>query len=106
MAKITTAAENGKKEFPFALGQNQYDFIYYPEFCAQVAAIVGQSQEQGIINICSGRTEKLADIVERFIKENNHDIKLQYGMFPDRLYDSKAIWGNSSKIEKIMNGEG
>lgn len=71
MAKITTAAENGKKEFPFALGQNQYDFIYYPEFCAQVAAIVGQSQEQGIINICSGRTEKLADIVERFIKENN-----------------------------------
>lgn len=101
-SKITAAVEEGKKEFPFTLGQNQYDFIDYPEFCAQVAASVGQSQEQGIINICSGRPEKLADRVERFIKENNYDIKLQYGMFPDRPYDSKAIWGDSSKIEKIL----
>ena len=101
-SKITAAVEDGKKEFPFTSGQNQYDFIDYPEFCAQVATVVGQSQEQGIINICSGRPEKLADCVERFIKENNYNIKLQYGMFPDRPYDSKAIWGDSSKIEKIM----
>ena len=102
-SKITAAAEEGKKEFPFTLGQNQYDFIDYPDFCTQVAAVVGQSQEQGIINICSGRPEKLADRVERFIKENNYDIKLQYGVFPDRPYDSKAIWGDSTKIEKILN---
>lgn len=101
-SKITAAVEEGKKEFPFTLGQNQYDFIDYPEFCAKVAGVVGQSQEQGIINICSGRPEKLADRVERFIKENNYDIKLQYGVFPDRPYDSKAIWGDSTKIEKIM----
>lgn len=102
-SKITAAAEEGKKEFPFTLGQNQYDFIDYPDFCTQVAAVVCQSQEQGIINICSGRPEKLADRVERFIKENNYDIKLQYGVFPDRPYDSKAIWGDSTKIEKILN---
>ena len=101
-SKITAAAEEGKKEFPFTLGQNQYDFLDYSEFCVQVAAVVGQSKEQGIINICSGRPEKLADRVERFIKENNYDIKLKYGMFPDRPYDSKAIWGDCSKIEKIM----
>lgn len=101
-SKITAAAEEGKKEFPFTLGQNQYDFIDYSEFCTQVATAVAQSKEQGIINICSGRPEKLADRVERFIKENNYEIKLQYGMFPDRPYDSKAIWGDSSKIERIM----
>lgn len=104
-SKITEAVEEGKKEFPFTLGQNQYDFIDYPEFCIQVAATVSQNQEQGIINICSGRPEKLADRVERFIKENNYDIKLQYGMFPDRSYDSKAIWGDNSKIEKIMKNK-
>lgn len=102
-SKITAAVEAGKKEFPFTLGQNQYDFIDYPDFCKQVANAVEQSIEQGIINICSGRPEKLADMVERFIKENNYDIKLQYGVFPDRPYDSKAVWGDSSKIEKIMN---
>lgn len=101
-SKITAAAEEGKKEFPFTLGQNQYDFIDYPDFCLQVAAVVSQNKEQGIINICSGRPEKLADRVERYIKENGYNIKLKYGAFPDRPYDSKAIWGDSTKIEKIM----
>lgn len=101
-SKITAAFEEGKKEFPFTLGQNQYDFIDYPDFCNQVAAVVGQKKEQGIFNICSGRPEKLADRVERFIKENNYDIKLQYGAFPDRPYDSKAIWGDDSKIKKVL----
>jgi len=101
-SKITAAAAEGKKEFPFTLGQNQFDFIDYGDFCKQVAAVVAQDKMNGIINICSGRPEKLADRVERFIKENNYDIKLNYGAFPDRPYDSKAVWGDSKKIEKIL----
>lgn len=104
-SKITAAVDEGKTEFPFTLGQNQYDFIDYPDFCAQVAAVVGQKNEQGIINICLGKPEKLADRVERFIKENDYRIKLQYGAFPDRPYDSKAIWGNDTKIRKIMENQ-
>lgn len=102
-SKIASANLEGKKDFPFTLGQNQYDFIDYDDFCNQVAFAVCQREVNGIINICSGRPEKLADRVERFIKENNYDIKLQYGVFPDRPYDSKAIWGDDTKIRHIMN---
>lgn len=102
-SKITAAVEEGKKEFPFTMGQNQYDFIDYDDFCNQVAAAVTQNKELGIINICSGRPEKLADRVERFIKDNQYDIKLKYGAFPDRPYDSKAIWGDNSKIKNIIS---
>lgn len=101
-SKIVQAAIEGKKIFPFTMGLNQFDFIDYDLFCQQVAAAVEQDQINGIINICSGRPEKLADRVERFIKDNNYDISLQYGTFPDRPYDSKAIWGNNNKISKIM----
>jgi dTDP-6-deoxy-L-talose 4-dehydrogenase (NAD+) len=101
-SKITEAAEKGQKEFPFTMGLNQFDFLNYEDFCEQVASVVSQDEINGIINICSGRPEKLADRVERFIKENGYDIKLVYGAFPDRPYDSKAVWGNSSKIERIM----
>lgn len=104
-SKIVAAVEAGEKDFPFTLGQNQYDFIDYSDFCKQVATVVGQSQEQGIINICSGKPEKLADRVERFIKENKFDINLKYGAFSDRPYDSKAIWGDSTKIERIMKNK-
>lgn len=101
-SKISIADEEGKEEFPFTLGRNQYDFIDYNTFCEQVAAAVGQKEIDGIINICSGYPEKLADRVERFIKENGYKIKLKYGAFPDRPYDSKAIWGDNKKINKIM----
>lgn len=102
-SKITSAEKDGKTEFPFTMGQNQYDFIDYTDFCKQVAAAVEQDQINGIINICSGRPEKLADRVERFIRENNYQIRLKYGAFPDRPYDSKAVWGDNLKISKIMN---
>lgn len=101
-SKITAAEAEGKKEFPFTMGQNQFDFIDYEDFCEQVARAVGQENILGTINICSGHPEKLADRVERFIRENGYSIKLKYGAFPDRPYDSKAVWGDGRKIEEIM----
>ena len=100
---ITAAEAEGKEDFPFTMGQNQFDFIDYEDFCEQVAMSVGQDDILGVINICSGYPEKLADRVERFIEENCYKIKLKYGAFPDRPYDSKAVWGDGQKIDSIMN---
>ena len=44
----------------------------------------------------------LAEKVESFIKENNFKIKLKYGAYPDRPYDSPGIWGDATKINEIM----
>lgn len=104
-SKVTAANEEGKTEFPFTMGQNQFDFIDYTEFCNQVAAATGQDKVNGIINICSGKPEKLADRVERFIKESGYNIRLKYGEFPDRPYDSKAVWGDNSKINEILKNQ-
>ena len=101
-SKITQAENEGKEKFPFTMGQNQWDFVDYDEFCSQVASIVSQTEVTGVINACSGYPQKLADRVERFIKENGYKIKLDYGAFPDRPYDSKAVWGDDKKIRKIM----
>ena len=101
-SKITTAVSEKKTEFPFTMGQNQFDFIDYEDFCEQVSKAVTQKAITGVINICSGHPEKLADRVEKFIDENGYNIILKYGMFPDRPYDSKAVWGDSTKIDKIM----
>ena len=81
-SKIVQAANKKQKEFPFTMGLNQFDFLDYDEFCKKVAEAIEQTEVNGIINICSGRPEKLADRVERFIKENGFDIKLVYGAFP------------------------
>lgn len=101
-AKIVQAEEQGKTEFPFTSGKNQYDFLNYSEFCRSVALTVTQSTVNGIINISSGTPQKLSERVEQFITENNFNIRLQYGAYPDRPYDSKAIWGDNSKLRQIQ----
>lgn len=104
-SKITSAVKEGKTEFPFTTGQNQYDFIDYEEFCKQVAAVVEQDIINGIINCCSGRPMTLSERVEKFIRDNEYPIQLKYGAFPDRPYDSKAVWGNNKKITEIMENK-
>ncbi len=101
-SKLSQAEFEGKKTFPFTMGQNQFDFIDYEDFVNKVCCAISQEDITGVINICSGWPEKLADRVERFIKENNYSIRLEYGAFPNRPYDSKAIWGDTSKIDTIV----
>ena len=101
--KLLQAAEDGKKEFPFTTGQTKYDFIDVKRLAKMIAVASTQSKYTGIINVCTGNPISLADRVEEFIKEHNLDIKLKYGAFPERPYDSKIVYGDSTKIEKIMH---
>lgn len=101
-SKLTQAEKEGKEKFPFTTGTNQYDFIDYDVFCEQIAAAVEQQEINGIINCCSGYPMRLKDRVEKFIEQNGYHIALEYGAFPDRPYDSKAVWGDNSKIVEIM----
>ena len=101
-SKLTAAAEAGDETFPFTTGQNQFDFTDYELFCEQVAKACMQDEVLGIIECCTGKPTKLADRVEKFITDNGYSISLAYGTFPDRPYDSKAVWGDSRKIDKIL----
>lgn len=101
-SKIYKAAKENNKLFPFTTGKNKYDFLDYDIFCRYVAKTVSQNKVNGIINICSGEPIKLSEKVEQFIKDNELDIKLDYGKFPDRPYDSKELWGDNSKIKEII----
>lgn len=101
-SKIQKAAIDGQKKFPFTSGQNKYDFITIDELANQIVSIVKQKEITGIINCCSGYAVTLAEKVESFIKKNNLNINLEYGTFPERKYDSKALWGDTVKIRKIL----
>jgi len=101
-AKLLAAAAEGKKTFPFTSGKNKYDFMSVEELAEQISCVALQTETDGIINCCSGRPVSLGERVEAFIKEHDLDITLEYGAFPDRKYDSPGVWGDPSKIRKIM----
>lgn len=101
-AKLQQAASEGRKTFPFTTGQNKYDFIHIDKLAEMISLVALQQDVTGVINCCSGKPVSLAEQVEWYIKENKLDIKLEYGAFPDRAYDSPAVCGNDDKIRKIL----
>lgn len=101
--KIIRAYNDGKKEFPLNSGKNKYDFISLDKLCEQIIAASTQDKINGIINICSGKPVSLGERIEQFIKDNNLYIKLNYGVFPDRPYDSPIVYGDNSKIKEILH---
>ena len=101
-AKLSLAAQNNQKTFPLNSGKNKYDFISIDELASQIAAVVLQKEVAGIINCCTGTPVSLKDMVASYIARNKYEISLEFGAFPDRPYDSPAIWGNNKKIQEIL----
>ena len=46
-------------------------------------------------------TKKLLACIH-FCHEHGYDIHLKYGVFPDRPYDSPGVWGDATRIRRIM----
>lgn len=101
-SKILQAVDEGKKTFPFTSGKNQYDFIDVKELAGMIVDAALQDEYTGVINVCSGEPVSLAQRVETFIEANQLDISLQYGAFPDRVYDSPIIYGDNKIIKAIQ----
>ena len=101
-AKLAQAELDGKKTFPFTSGKNLYDFIDVDELANMIVAASVQEEINGIINVCTGEPRSLADRVEQFLRDKNYKIKLDYGAFPDRPYDSPGTWGDATKIKQIL----
>ena len=70
----------------------------------QLTACVLQNKVNGIIHCCSGKPISLAEKLKEYIDEHGWDIRLQYNVFPERSYDSPALWGDTDKIKQIMEG--
>lgn len=101
-SKIIIADKDGQDLFPFTSGENKYDFLDYDVFCKSVSLVSIQNIYSGIINISSGKPIKLKERVQKFIDENHLKIRLDFGKFPDREYDSKEIWGSNKELISIV----
>lgn len=100
--KLVKASREGQTTFPFTTGKNEYDFIHVDDLVKYISVAVMQEDVAGEINISSGTHKSLAEQIEWYIKEKNLNIKLDYGKYPDRPYDSPCIYGDNTKIQKIL----
>lgn len=102
--RLLEAVDRGEPTLPFTSGTNKYDFIHVSELAQQIAVASTTAGVRGVLNCSSGVPVSLAQRVESYIAENDLPIALDYGAFPDRPYDSPAVWGDATRIRELMAG--
>lgn len=98
LTKILIWEREGRKEFPFTDGLEQYDYIHIDKLAEYTSKVILQDRVTGAINICSGEPVYLKDVVNDFIKKNKLTIRPKFGAYQRRDYDSFLIYGDNSKL--------
>lgn len=101
--KLLEAEERGDASFPVTTGKNAFDFIEVDELAYQISMAITQTDVTGIVNTCTGQATTLREMVEKFTSSRGLKIKPEFGVFPDRPYDSPIVFGDNSKIKKILS---
>ncbi|WP_100814107.1 NAD-dependent epimerase/dehydratase family protein [Microbacterium lacus] len=101
--RLLDAEESGQASIPFTMGRQKYDFIHVRDLAEQIAVVAMTPGISGILNTSSGVPVALAEKVELFIEENGLNVRLDYGAFPERAYDSPAIWGVADDVRQLVS---
>ena len=105
-SKILSSDKCGDEFFKLNSGYNRGDYIQVERLAEQIAVTAIYEDSSGIYHCCTGQPITLREMVDSFIAENHLAIKAQYGFFPERSYDSPEIYGDNTKIKKIMKDNG
>lgn len=100
--KILLWEKEGKETFPCTLGTERYDYIHIDECVKQIEAIISQTDIDGVINCCTGKSTSLREQIEFFLNVNHLKIRPEYGSFERRKYDSDEIYGDRTKLDTIL----
>ena len=98
------AAHAKKKYFPCNSGIGRYDFTPIDTVALQVCESALQNNVDGIINICSGTSTPLKEMLQLYKEHYSLNIEIEFGKFPERAYDSPLLYGDSAPILRILGG--
>jgi len=100
--KLREAVLRGDKAFNMSGGEQLRDYLPVEAVARQIAQLATAGGDTGKINICSGVPTSVRSLVERWLRENNWKIELNFGHYPYPDYEPMAFWGNSSRLIAFM----
>ena len=103
LAQLDRALDNGEPEFKMSGGEQLRDYLPVERVAEYIVKISMQDKVTGIINCCSGVAISIRKLAENFLADKNRTIELNMGFYPYPDYEPMAFWGDSAKLNKILN---
>lgn len=100
--KLRAAVLCGDKVFNMSGGEQLRDYLPVEVVARQIARLAMAGADTGTINICSGVPISVRSLVEKWLRENNWKIELNFGYYPYPDYEPLAFWGDSSRLIAFM----
>lgn len=102
LPQLKKAVGQGEGQFNMSGGEQLRDYLPVGEVARLLVALALQQQDHGPVNVCSGKPQSVRSLVERWIRENRWDIKLNLSHYPYPDYEPMAFWGNHEKLEACL----
>jgi len=104
MYLLDRAIKNKDKEFNMSGGNQLRDFLSIDNVVKNINLIAGQDTLiNQSINCCSGESISVINLVKNYLKERQHQIKLNLGYYPYPSYEPMKFWGDNSKLKILEN---
>lgn len=100
--QLSRAVEQGHKVFNMSGGEQLRDYLPVADVGEYLVALAMKAENNGIVNICSGKPISVRKLVEGWIKENGWHIDLNLGYYPYPDYEPMAFWGDRRRLIKIL----
>jgi nucleoside-diphosphate-sugar epimerase len=99
---IDRLEKEGQKEFELPGWKRTRDYLHVEDVAKYIVDIALQSEQKGIINVCSGKPRTLYEFVKSYININKYSIDMKQS---DKEYDDLApdyFWGCNKKLKRIL----
>lgn len=100
--QLRQAAELGEERFNMSGGEQLRDYLSGSVVARYLVALALAKKDIGVVNVCSGRPVSVRKLVESWIEENGWAITPNLGHYPYPDYEPMAFWGDSSKIDRLL----
>jgi len=105
LPQLKRAVERGEKVFNMSGGEQLRDYLPVAEVGKYLVALAITAQDNGVVNICSGKPISVRKLVEGWTKENGWSIDLNFGYYPYPNYEPMAFWGNRNKLDQCLGSQ-
>ncbi|WP_375447429.1 NAD-dependent epimerase/dehydratase family protein [uncultured Fibrella sp.] len=100
---LERAVAAGEPVFNMSGGEQLRDYLPIETVATYLSQILEQNRVTGVINCCSGRPISVRRLVEEHCQRLNAHISLNLGHYPYPDYEPMAFWGDTQKIQSIVN---
>ena len=102
ISQLDKAIASNEKVFNMSGGMQIRDFLPISKVAENIVSIAIQKMVVGVINCCSGEPISVKEFVINYLKSRNKKIELNLGYYDYAVYEPMEFWGDSKKMNLIL----